>query len=161
MALSLRFGKHKGRTVEWLFFNDPGYVYWMVEQGIDKDTKWFNVHQQSEFEALIRKASHIRIPGICSWCRQEPVTRMFLTVHTSGGLACVDFDCDNCAPEGRGSVALPPGFWTPDFFRNYDKTGAKFLVDAIKSRMFGSRSHRMTEKRITEFWSNNDNFVNE
>ena len=33
MAYTLGFGKHKDRTLEWLFFNDPGYVWWMTGQG--------------------------------------------------------------------------------------------------------------------------------
>ena len=33
MAYTLGFGKYKDRTLEWLFFNDPGYVWWMTGQG--------------------------------------------------------------------------------------------------------------------------------
>jgi len=35
MAYTVGFGKHKDRTLEWLFFNDPGYVWWMIEEGAD------------------------------------------------------------------------------------------------------------------------------
>ena len=30
MGYKVGFGKHKDETLEWLFFNAPGYVRWMV-----------------------------------------------------------------------------------------------------------------------------------
>ena len=30
----LDFGKHKGKTVEWVAENFPHYVCWMVEEGV-------------------------------------------------------------------------------------------------------------------------------
>ena len=39
MAYTVGFGKQKGRTLEWLFFNDPGYVWWMIDQGAQKNLK--------------------------------------------------------------------------------------------------------------------------
>jgi len=35
MAYTLGFGKYNGKTLEWLFFNDPGYVWWMIDKGAD------------------------------------------------------------------------------------------------------------------------------
>jgi hypothetical protein len=29
MPYTVGFGKHRERTLEWLFFNDPGYVWWL------------------------------------------------------------------------------------------------------------------------------------
>jgi hypothetical protein len=39
MAYTLGFGKYKDRTLEWLFFNDPGYVWWMIDKGAEKNLK--------------------------------------------------------------------------------------------------------------------------
>ncbi|MEW6675438.1 MAG: hypothetical protein AB1348_05480 [Nitrospirota bacterium] len=90
----------------------------------------------------------MKIPGLCPWCNKRPVTRMFLTLHISRGLGRVDFDCDKCSP-GGGSLSMPlkPAFFTPDYYRNYDKTGAKFLIDAIKYAYFKNSSIRMTQKK--------------
>lgn len=160
MAVMIRFGKHEGKTVEYIFFNDPGYIYWMVEEGIHEDPKKFSPAEQNRIKVLLRRAAHIKVPGLCTWCKQRPVTRMFLTMHHGGGLAKADFDCEKCSPEGSVSLPVNPGFWTPDIFRNYDKTGAKFLIHSVKFAFFQDVSYRMTEKRVEEFWENPDHFVN-
>lgn len=160
MALILTFGKHKGKTLEWLFFNDPGYVWWLEEQfygnpGIMPHS------ERGRFKALLKKASHLKIPGVCPWCKERPVTRMVLTAQASGeGLAGVSFDCEQCRPPSTAkSISARPGFRTPDFYREYDKSGGKFMVKAIKQAYFGDGSYPMTQKRIDAFWDNSDNFA--
>ena len=121
----------------------------------------FSKGERKRFEDLVRRAKHLRIPGLCSWCQIRPITRMFLTQHTSGGLARVDFDCDECHPHGSPPTAsLKPSFFTPDFYRNYDKTGASFMIGAIKYAYFKDSSYRMTQKRLEDFFDNPDNFMN-
>ena len=39
MPYTVGFGKHRERTLEWLFFNDPGYVWWMIEEGAEEKLK--------------------------------------------------------------------------------------------------------------------------
>ncbi len=162
--LELRFGKYNRKTVEQVFFTDPGYVWWMHQQGFHNGTSKFKLRadEQQRLQTLIRRARHLRIPGTCTWCKDDkPVTRMFLTQHTSGGLARVDFDCENCTYGGGSrSIALKPGFYTPDIYRGYDKTGGKFLVQAIKYAFFGDESYRITKKRAEDFFNNPQNFVN-
>lgn len=60
---------------------------------------------------------------------------------------------------GSPTAALTPGFYTPDIFRGYDKTGGRFLVEAIKYEFFREKSYRMTKKRVRAFWDNPDNFA--
>src|SRR5215471_7517514 len=101
MAYTVGFGKHKDRTLEWLFFNDPGYVWWMIDQGAEKNLKGA---ARARFDQLVRRAKHLAIPGKCRHCSQ-PVSRMSLTEHTSGGLARIDFFCKECHHEG-GSFSM-------------------------------------------------------
>lgn len=153
------FGKkYPKKTIEWVFFHDPGYIYWMIEKDAQYNLKPL---VKKRFDDLVKRASHLKIPGLCPWCKLRPVTRMFLVQHISGGLARVDFDCEECHPMG-GSPALPlkPSFYSPDVFRKYDKTGSKFLVDEIKRVYFGSSSYRLTQKRLEDFFNDRDNFVN-
>jgi hypothetical protein len=85
---------------------------------------------------------------------------MSLTMHISGGLARADFFCSSCHHDGGSlSILRTPAFYTPDFFKNYDKLGGKFLVDAIKYRYFGSKV-RMTQAKMEEFFDNPNNFAN-
>jgi hypothetical protein len=160
MTVPIRHGKHKGKTIEWLFFNDPGYYYWMRSEGIHEKDHWFNVCQRQELAQLHRRASHLKIPGTCIFCKKKPNSVMIMVCHSTGGLTSIDFDCEDCRPPGGGWVAMTPSFYTPDIFRNYDKTGGKFLVHSIKHAYFGNSSHRMTAKRLEKFWGNDDNFVN-
>ena len=35
----LNFGKHKGKTVEWVIENEPGYILWMHDEKVVKISK--------------------------------------------------------------------------------------------------------------------------
>jgi hypothetical protein len=160
MAYILNFGKHEGKSIEWLFFNDPGYVEWIIKKEICNDSSKFSPSMKVRFTELVRRASNLIIPGLCPWCKKKPITRMFLTKHTSGGLARVDFDCEDCQPLGSSQTAyFKASFFSPDYFRNYDKFGAKELTKAIKFAYFGESSYRMTQKRMEDFFNNKSNFV--
>jgi hypothetical protein len=37
MAYKLGFKKYKAKTLEWLFFHDLDYVWWMLRKGDDID----------------------------------------------------------------------------------------------------------------------------
>lgn len=155
MTYKVGFGRHKDRTLEWLFFNDPGYVWWMIEHDAQMHLRG---SARTRFDQLVKRAKHLAIPGTCKHC-SAPISRMSLTMHPSGGLALVDFFCNVCHHDGGSlSVLATPSFYTPDFFRNYDKLGAKFLVDAIKFAYFHKKV-RMTQAKMEEFFDNSRNFV--
>ncbi len=161
MAHTLNFGKHEGKSLEWLFFNDPAYVEFIIKKGIHNDASKFSALARDRFIILVRRASHLIIPGRCSWCKKKPITRMFLTQHISGGLARVDFDCEDCYPMGSSySSSLKSSFFTPDLYRNYDKFGARELIKAIKYAYFGDSTYRMTQGRMENFFDNPSFFVN-
>jgi hypothetical protein len=155
MPFKLGFGKHADRTLEWIFFNDPGYPWWMIEKGAAKN---LSSSARIRFDTLIRRAKHLRVPGKCKHC-PEPVERMALTRHVSGGLALVEFFCGRCHYDSGSSAYMKPAFYTPDFFRNYDKTGGLFLVRAIKHKYFGADPPRMTQKVMEEFFDTPANFI--
>lgn len=161
MPFTMTFGRHRGRTLEWVFFHDPGYVWWMIDNNVHEDRRKFSSPARQRFDQLVRRAQHLRIPGRCPWCGERPITRMFWTEHTSGGLAVVNFDCDECHPTG-GSLSVPsvPSFYTPDLFRRYDKFGAYLLIREIKRAYFGDPSYRMTQRRMEAFFDDSSNFVN-
>jgi hypothetical protein len=157
MAEVVGFGKYSVRTLEWLFFNDPGYPWWMVDSGaVGK----LEAAARSRFEDLLRRARHLRVPGRCARCEQ-PITRMFLTRHQGGGLADVGFFCDAHGPEGNAfGVMARPSFYTPDIFKDYDKRGGQVLVRAIKQAYFGAKPPRMTQRVMERFFDDPLNFAN-
>ena len=149
------FGRYKDKTLEWLFFHDPGYVWWMIAEDATKNLRG---PARARFDQLVRRAKHLAIPGKCKHCNRA-VSRMSVSEHPSGGLARVDFFCDACDLGGSRSFLTIPSFYTPDFFRNYDKLGGKFLSDAIKQAYYGPKV-RMTQAKMEEFFDDPNNFVN-
>jgi hypothetical protein len=154
VAYLLGFGRYRDKTLEWVFFNDPGYVWWMVKEGATKNLKGAT---QARFNQIVKRAKRLAVPGNCKHCKRS-ITRMSLTEHTSGGLAGVDFFCDQCDLGSPRSVLVTPSFYTPDFFRSYDKLGGTFLVAAIKRAYFGPRV-RLTQAKMEEFFDTPGNFV--
>jgi hypothetical protein len=155
MPQPVGFGQYKDKTLEWLFFHDPGYVWWMRAKDATKNLKG---PARARFDQLVRRAKHLAVPGKCKHCKL-PITRMSLTEHPSGGLARVDFFCDSCDLGSSRSALITPSFYTPDFFRNYDKLGGKILSDAIKNAYYGPKV-RMTQAKMEEFFDTPTNFVN-
>ena len=70
------------------------------------------------------------------------------------------FTCDLCEPvEWPFSGPMIPSFLEGDYFRNYDKTGNKFFIRAIKLAYFGNPSMKMSQERMEEFFDNPDNVM--
>lgn len=160
MDYTLTFGKHHGQSLEWLFFHDPGYVWWLEEQFYDKPGI-FPPLVRKHFKRLVQRASHLKIPGPCPDCGERPIARMVLTSKPNGRLDAVRFSCESCAPApGPGVVVGRPGFRTPDLYHEYDKAGGKRMVTAIKQAYFGDPSARMTEERIQAFFAEPTHFEN-
>lgn len=157
MAITLEFGKHEGKSLEWLFFHDLGYVWYLVNARANfKD----DPEAGYRFYELVRRASHLRIPGLCPYCENRPITQMYLVHKPGGGLAQVFFECDTCEPMGPISTTPHvPSFCAPDWYKKYDKAGASVMVAAIKVAYFGSASVRMSQKRMETFFDNPENFV--
>lgn len=150
----LRFGKHLGRSLEWLAFHDPGYLAYMQANNIVPS------NMPEHFEEVLIRADNLAIPGICLWCKVRPITRLCLHRHrASGGIGAVGFDCDECQPTNNGWTMMRPSFLAVSYYKSYDKTGGEILVNAIKAVYFGSSHHRITEKRAQEFFENPTNFT--
>jgi len=156
MGYKVGFGKHKGKTLEWLFFNDPGYVKWMIDKGVARK---FNMLVRNRFECLVWRAMNLAVPGKCRHC-DRPISLMSLTKDTSGRLAQVDFLCDKCPPIGGSrSLLTTPAFFIPDSFKSYEKRGEKFLVDSIKYAYYG-KDVQISQAEMEEFFDEPSNFVN-
>jgi hypothetical protein len=155
MAYKLGFGRYADKTIEWIFFNDAGYVWWMIQKGVEDRLRGA---ARQRFDQLVRRARHLAVPGHCRHC-PKPISRMSLTEHPSGGLARVDFFCDTCQHSGTRSLLTIPAFYTPDVFKGYDKLGGRILVDAIKFAYYGPHV-RMTQATMEDFLNDPGHFVN-
>jgi len=156
MGYKVGFGKHKDKTLEWLFFNDPDYVRWMIDKNAARK---FNRRVRDSFEYLVRRAMNLAVPGKCRHC-DRPISLMGLTKDKSGRLVQVEFLCDKCPGTGGSrSLLTTPAFFIPDSFNSYDKGGEKVLVESIKHAFYGKKV-RMTQEKMEEFFDEPSNFVN-
>jgi hypothetical protein len=153
--MAMEFGKHRGKTLEWLFFNDPGYVRWMIDKVVAKK---FNRLVRNRFEYLVWRAMNLAVPGKCRHCNR-PISLMSLNKDSSGRLAQVDFLCDKCSQIGGSrSLLTTPAFFIPASFNSRDKRGEKVLVDSIKYAFYGKKVS-MTQEKMEEFFDEPSNFV--
>lgn len=157
-----RLRAQKAKEIGRILFKDPGYVFWLWDGGYLKNRGIYTPQQLQSIATIIRRASHLKIPGYCTWCNDKrPATRMFMTKTYNETLARVDFDCDRCEYEG-GSLSIPitPGFKGSDIFKKFDKKGGEILANAIKYAYFGDKKKRLNKNVLEAFWTNEDNFVN-
>ena len=53
---TLRFGKHKGRTYDWIYENDPAYVAWVVTNKDETYIKRLKAYFMERIEADAEEA---------------------------------------------------------------------------------------------------------
>jgi hypothetical protein len=160
MTYLMNFGGHKGESLEWLFFHDPSYVTWILEKNIHENTARFPGAAKGRFEKLVKRASHLKIPGLCKWCESRPITRMFYTVNRNRKVTKIDFDCGVCEPDGSSlSIPFAPSFFPPDCGIRFDKTASKLLIRSLREAYFESTSVKLTQRRLEEFFDDPGNFV--
>lgn len=156
--MTIPFGKHRGKTLEWVMFNDPDYAAWIARSEAEGR---FDLRTAYRFHQLFRRAHHLRIPGPCRWCRGAAVEHMVLTASTSGDrLRRVDFVCGDCAAgAGPRGVIRRPSLFAGRTFHPRDKTGDRVVLRAVKTAYFGTPSARMTQGRLEAFFDDLCNFT--
>ena len=111
MSNKITFGKHNGRSHEWLFFNAPGYAHWIYEIGMHRQEHNFVENERHLFRELYRRTTSLG--GTCCQCKAKPVEFMGLTTHHgSGAIGAVGFYCDTSEFLG-GSCT---GYYASSFF---------------------------------------------
>ena len=156
MVDKLFFGDHKGKTIEWLFFNDPWYVRWLIREQIYENPRCFNRQQRDYLLELYRRASHLD-GGTCDYCQQRPLTRLVvhksrqMLHHITGIASC----CNHCDYFG----GVPVEYFIPSFFLPDEKTPRcqqLWIVEEIR-RIFMPRQ-RLTQKQMERFFRRDDIF---
>ena len=143
--------KYRGKTLEWILFHDPGYIAWMVGKGIKAaGAEW-------EFDELVAKASHLKIPGTCYYCRKDAITRMALFQHPSGGLTSIEFFCTACEPQSGHYLMVRPSMLVSEELKSYDKLGGKLLMRTIRHAYELPKVLRQTD--LERFFATKANFT--
>ena len=143
----LNFGKHKGKTLPQVMFEDADWFFDGYEKG------YFKYRLPFEAVEIYRRARSIRVP-------QRDGQRMLVEyiIHKPNG----KFGTMNLikAAPGLQHLYVSPviDFYVPKAYGYYDKTGYKNFVHALKGILFGNNSRRMRRKACEEFFSDEDNF---
>ena len=153
MSIKLSFGKYKGQTLEWLFFNAPSYAEFIYNEGIHRQAWQFSEAEGDEFEKLFTRASCLR--GICPYCKERQIKYLGMSHLRSGALGHVDFFCDECDYTGGSATGyIPPSFFIPYIARRGDQLR---LPKLVKSRFIGYG--RLTQEKMEAFFHNDAHFA--
>jgi hypothetical protein len=150
----VRFGKHKGKTLPQIIFNDPDWFFWAVE----KDAFRNKGPLAREADDLARKATAIRIPGAEGGERLAE----YIIHPPTGKFSYMDIiPAGQDVHEGSSPTFRRPvmDLSVPRKIAPFDKLGSRTLLSRVKLELFGSKSARMTQKRCEEFFDNPDNFL--
>jgi hypothetical protein len=154
MVHKLSFGKHEGKTCEWIFFKAPWYAQWIYENRIYRQEHNFDEQEGDNFREMYRRASHLG--GVCCQCDERPVTRMGLTTHfRSGDLGAVGFYCEECEYQGGDRT----GYYHPSFFVDaytLEPGEQAMILNEIIRHYVGIGN--LTQKRMEGFFHNDANF---
>ena len=155
MNNKITFGKHKGQTYEWLFFNDPSYVEWMYKTRVHRQQHNFDEEQGDEFAELFRRARQLRTT--CRLCQERQATRMGMTFHEiSAASNSIGLYCDECEHVGNGPII----YSSPSFFSDFSVSPHEkaSMMKCIKNVFIG-RHVPLTQGKMEEFFHNDANFV--
>jgi hypothetical protein len=150
----LNFGKHNGKTLPQVLFDDPDWFFWAIETGV------FGTRPALADEAklLSARAKRIKIP------RTEVIDPVVEYLIHRPTMKFSHFDIvtrdqqihEGASPSFRLDVI---DMSTPRRIAPYDKLGCKSLVSSLKLHLFGSKSARITKLRAEEFFSEMANFA--
>jgi len=149
---TVKFGKHDGKALPQIIFNDPDWFFWAMEKA------FFKGPLKLEAERIDARARAIRIPNnstgqlVAEYAIHRP-TRKF------AGMEIVPAS----RPPHQGST---PTFRkdvidlsVPRTIAQYDKLGCGNLISSVKRVLFGSSSVRMTKQRCEAFFDDGANSV--
>lgn len=146
----LSFGKHKGRTLPQVLFNDPDWFYWAFEKDIlngkISSNEVLDVYEKSRNIKIPQKDLHAeyifdRIRGVFTDLKLVPIDKpQHVGTSQTKRLDRIDMALIRSVKE-------------------YDKLGYNLLNPILKEILFGSSNARMTKKRAEDFFNDSSNFI--
>jgi hypothetical protein len=145
------FGKHRGKTLPKIIFDDPDWFFWALNAGA------FRGRLLEEAERLAERATRIKIPQDGEERRVAqyvlyPDTYQFVRLELVEESRPWHTGSSRTFREDHISLSVAYDLTV------YDKSGCKKLVSDVKAILFGSRNVRMTRERAEAFFDNDDNF---
>lgn len=146
----LGFGKHKGKTLPQILFNDPDWFYWAYENDVLKGKI-----PHCEVQGIYRKSRSIKIP-------QKDYHAEFVFDGIRGVFADMKL-VPSDRPKHVGTSQTKRldriDMALIRFAKEYDKLGYNLLIPILKKILFGDSKLRMTKKRAEDFFNDSSNFL--
>ncbi|MEE4605946.1 MAG: hypothetical protein V2J65_32015 [Desulfobacteraceae bacterium] len=148
---TVEFGKYSGKSLPQIMFTDADWFFNGYEKG------YFRNDHADEAAEIYRMSRAIRVPS-----RNGQKMAVEYIVHLSGEKGIIKFGTMQLIPYGPDSgchnVSSTIDFYIPRSLMWNDKTGYKNFVFALKTILFGNRSHRMNRQACEAFFNDDDNF---
>jgi hypothetical protein len=142
MWTPLDFGKHTGRTLPMIIFNDPDYFFWAYEEGV-----FGGYSLPSQARNINFRARRIRLPAGPSGRTATYVT------DTRGKFSEIQVvhpgeyrDQGVAYSSAHIDLSVSHQLW------KYDKGGGKLLIRDAKNYLFGDPGFKMTKGRAERFF---------
>lgn len=146
----LGFGKHKGKTLPQILFNDPDWFYWAYEEEVLKGKI-----PHSEIQEIYEKSRNIKIPqkGHHAEFVFDGIRGIFADMKLVPSDRPKHVGTSQTQRLDRIDMALIR------FAKQYDKLGYVLLIPILKEILFGDSKLRMTKKRAEDFFNESSNFL--
>ena len=140
------FGKYRGKSLPQIIFKDADWLFHLYEND------YFNGTLAQEANELYRRARSIRVPS-----RNGQKMLVEYLFHPDGKFGTMQLIPDG-SDLGRLNVASSIDFYVPRSYSDFDKTGYKNFVFALKAILFRNPSHRMNRRACEAFFNDDENF---
>jgi hypothetical protein len=143
----LNFGKHEGKTLPQVMFEDADWFFNGYKGG------YFNNGYRYQAHAIYSRSRSIRVPQVAG-------KRMLAEymIHKPNG----KFGTFRLIEDGPGLQHLYTmpviDFYIPKSLANYDKLGYENFIFALKGILLNDHSRYMSKKACEEFFNDDGNF---
>jgi len=137
---TIKFGKHKNKTLSQVLFSDPDWFYWAIENEIFKNKSAY----YDEAKELNYKSRRIRIPS------KNDRPQFVRYVFSDNGFYEFYFSY-----HGNNFVL---DMSVPYRQAYYYKLGYKNFIYCLKKYILKDENIRMTKERCEDFFNDNQNF---
>lgn len=147
----IKFGKNRGYSFEWLFFNDLNYLRWIYHKLVPAGSQSLTAADVEILTELVSRSERLAPP--CSYCRLNRARHMLTQPEV------FTFCCDRCWQVYRLSVkteeVMVPSFLVYDPFGGRADT---LLLEGIKRAWPDLANTRYDDEKLRRFFDTETNF---
>jgi hypothetical protein len=150
----LNFGKHEGKTLPQVLYNDPDWFYWSIKMKIFTKRTFYH----DDLSMLLTRSRKIRIPNNFD----GNLVVDYFTDEQTGKFSYFRIVDSTRVPRSRTNpeMRLPVlDMLVPYRLAAYDKGGYKEFKKCFRYYYFGSKTARASKEKIETFFADKSNFA--